>query len=316
MILFYIIIFYNTYSYSYYKMIQAHYIKYFKAPSLGRSNNDENNKFRETVIKNMYIFDKSLFNDDEYGDDWIEFHFNFTKALQIICPNYNSYVIEHKAGRKYNYDYLFTFFDNLNNKISEEKIEFKYNASCINETPQFVSPMNPSQYLSQSFEAYHYDNYLKQFLIQNNLPVPERNIYIDTVGNNIPECVKEAQQLYYQGCKQSSKYTGNEDAVNFYNNCKKMSSESITKFIDETELNIEALTQYLMASQNNKIYLLYKNNTFYVQSTNNDDYIIHSYTKNSKKNIYQAVTKTGKKMKILLRWKNGNGIAYPAFQIS
>jgi hypothetical protein len=297
-------------------MIQSNYILYFKQPIDGRSNNDLNNKYRENVIENMPTFDEQFYDHPEYGDDWINFTSNFRKALKLICPSYDSYTIQHKAGRKFNYDYLFTFFNKTLQIISEEKIEFKYNASCIDQTPQFVSPMNPSKYLSQSFEAFHYDNYLKSFLELNHLPVPERNTYINTVGNNTPECVKEIQELYYQGCKQSSRYTGTDNAVSFYNQCKNMSNKSITDFIYQTDLNIEALTQYLITSQNDKIYLLYKNGAFNVQRTNKDDYIIDSYTKDANKHIYKAVTKTGKKLKILLRWKNGNGIAYPAFQIS
>jgi len=297
-------------------MLTPSFIKYFKEPIIGRSNNDINNKFRETVITNMHVFDDTFYDDHEYGDDWINFRMNFRKAVKLICPIYHSYKIDHKAGRKYNYDYLFTFFDENSNIISEEKVEFKYNASVISETPQFVSPMNPSKYLSQSFEEYHYDKYLKQFLQENNFPIPERNLYIDTVGNDLPECVKEAQELYYKGAKGSSRYTGEKNAVDFYNKCKNMSKECITNFINETDLNIEVLSQYLITSQNNKIYLLYKNGVFNIERTNNDDYTIVSYSKNPKKFIYEAVTKSGKKMKILLRWKNGNGIAYPAFQIS
>jgi hypothetical protein len=297
-------------------MLNPSLIKYFKEPIIGRSNNDVNNKFRETVIKNMHVFDETLYDDPEYGDDWINFRMNFQKAIRLICPTYHSYKIEHKAGRKYNYDYLFTFLDENSNTISEDKVEFKYNANVISETPQFVSPMNPSKYLSQSFEEYHYDKYFKPFLQENDFPIPERNLYINTVGNDLPECVKEIQELYYKGAKGSSRYTGEKAAIDFYNKCKNMSKECIINFINETDLNIEALSQYLMTSQNNKIYLLYKNGVFNIQRTNNDDYIIDSYSKHPNKFIYQAVTKSGKKMKILLRWKNGNGIAYPAFQIS
>jgi hypothetical protein len=32
-------------------------------------------------------------------------------------------------------------------------------------------------------------------------------------------------------------------------------------------------------------------------------------------NGYVATSESGSKIKILLRWKNGNGIAFPAFQI-
>lgn len=41
---------------------------------------------------------------------------------------------------------------------------------------------------------------------------------------------------------------------------------------------------------------------------------IESYIKT--KTSYIAKTTTNKKISILLRWKNGNGIAFPAFQIS
>ena len=62
--------------------------------------------------------------------------------------------------------------------------------------------------------------------------------------------------------------------------------------------------------------LLYKNGEFHIQTTNKDDYIIVSCCKNAKKSRYEVTTKSNKKIKVLLRWKNGNGIAYPAFQIS
>jgi hypothetical protein len=79
-------------------------------------------------------------------------------------------------------------------------------------------------------------------------------------------------------------------------------------------LTIEKLNQYLLQSQDEKIYILYKNGEFHLQLSNPDDYIIQTYEKQS--NRYVAITKSDKKIKILLRWKNGNGIAYPAFQIS
>ena len=55
----------------------------------------------------------------------------------------------------------------------------------------------------------------------------------------------------------------------------------------------------------------------YYQTPNMDDYVIKSYIVDQKnKNRFICETKSGKKMYILLRWKNGNGIAFPAFQIS
>ena len=62
--------------------------------------------------------------------------------------------------------------------------------------------------------------------------------------------------------------------------------------------------------------MLYKDGKFYLETINLDDYIITAITKDSKNNRYIAKTKSDRNLKILLRWKNGNGIAFPSFQIS
>jgi hypothetical protein len=293
-------------------------INYFISPAenTGRSSNDHNNKIRENIIRCMYHIDDEYFSHQQFGTEWFKIKNDFDTKIRIICPNYKSYKIIHKAGRKNNYDYDIYFYNEFGKEIANEKLEFKFNASCIDEAPQFVSPMKPSQYLSQPFEEYYYDYYLVPLLQKFSLQVPERSEYLKSIHGTSPICVKDAQLLYYQGCKQSSKYTGTEQACEFYQSCIDTSKECIEKFIATTDLDIHKLTQYLISTQNTKKYLLYKNGEFNIQTTNDDDYIIVSYSKNSQKSRYEAVTKTGKKINILLRWKNGNGIAYPAFQIS
>ena len=282
----------------------------------GRSSNDHNNKKREHIISNMEYIDIDYTSHPQYGADWRRLKMDFDLKIKQICPSYSRYSIKHKAGRGYNFDYSISFFDEAEHEIAVEKLEFKFNAATIDDAPQFVSPMKPSQYMSASFEEYYYDNYLGNLLQKFGLEVPERALYLKTIHGDKPVCMAAAQLLYYQGCKQSSKYTGTEQALAFYTSCIETSRECITNFISTTDLNIEKLTQYLMESQDKKNYLLYKNGEFNIQSSNTDDYIIVSYTKNPEKSRYDAITKTNKKIKILLRWKNGNGIAYPAFQIS
>ena len=62
--------------------------------------------------------------------------------------------------------------------------------------------------------------------------------------------------------------------------------------------------------------MLYSNKKFIVQKPNMDDYQILSVTKNPTKFRFDCISKSGVKLNVLLRWKNGNGIAFPAFQIS
>jgi hypothetical protein len=293
-------------------------INYFinNSKNLGRSSNNHNNKIRENIILSMPFIDDEYFSDPKFGIQWTTFKYDFDKNMKIICSTFTTYKIKHKAGRKFNYDYLISFLDETNQIIYEEKLEFKYNAFTIDETPQFVSPMKPSQYLSIPFEEYYYDNYLVKLFQKFMLEIPNRENYLKTIHNNKPKCMEQAQLLYYQGCKQSSKYTASEQSILFYETCNVYSRECIKKFIENSDLDISKLTQYLINSQDKKIYLLYKDGKFNLDTTDIHNYHILSYSKNPEKARYEALTQSGKKINILLRWKNGNGIAYPAFQIS
>ena len=97
---------------------------------------------------------------------------------------------------------------------------------------------------------------------------------------------------------------------------KKLSKDSIFNFITQYNIKYDQLSEYLLHTQKDKCYMLYKENKIYFQTINQDNYLITEVTKQPKYDRYVAKTKTGKSLKILLRWKNGNGIAYPAFQIS
>jgi ribonuclease BN (tRNA processing enzyme) len=289
----------------------------FTLSDSNKCDNDSNNKIRENILKNMNYLDDDYLKDINYGIQWSNLKEKFNNSMNIICPNYFQYKIKHKAGRTNNYDYEITFLDEQLEIIKKVKLEFKYNASSIDETPQFVSPMNPSQYLQSSYEEYYYDNYLIPLFNKFGLEIPEKINYLKTLHTNKPKCVEEAQLLYYQGCKKSSKYTGSEEAILFYKTANQFARKSISTFIQLNELNKEKLSEYLLESQKDKIYLLYKNNSFFIETASNeDDLKIESYVKNPEKFRYEAITKSNKKNYILLRWKNGNGIAYPAFQIS
>jgi len=227
--------------------------------------------------------------------------------IKVECIN--------KAGRGNNYDFLIKLYYE-ENKYNEFKVEFKFNASSLDEAPQFVSPMNPSRYLSNSYEEFYYTNYLTKLAKLANLTMPSKEEYLKQIHSNKPNCMKHYQELYYKGCSKSSKFTGKQEDINFYNYAKELSNTSIIEFINNNELDYIMLTNYLLTSQANKIYMLYTNHSFVKQIVNNDDYILFEIIKQPEKFKYECISKSGKKINVLLRWKNGNGIAFPAFQIS
>jgi hypothetical protein len=281
---------------------------------LSRSDNDKNNKIRESII-GVIINNQLPISYYKYSLRWKKMKYEIDKYIEDLCI-LNKLINQtqkctHKAGRKHNYDLLLI----INETISFN-IEIKFNAQNVDEAPQFVSPMKPSQYLETSYEEYYYNNYLTSLSKEFNLLLPNKAEYLNKIHSNKPKCMTEYQNKYYKGCKNSSQYTEIEGDITFYNKAKKLSEDSIKTFIACNNLNIDELTKYLLNTQTNKVYMLYKNYKIHLQYINSDNYEIISYIKEPELQRYVATTKTGIKLKILLRWKNGNGIAYPAFQIS
>jgi len=272
--------------------------------------NDKMNKCRENIIISI-INNKIPNNYYRYSNRWNKLKLNIYEFIYNLYSLSPIYKIKGdiKAGRKNNYDFEI--------KINDEfiyNIEFKYNSPKINDIPQFISPMKPSKYLSSSFEDYIYNNYLIKLLNEFNLIIPDKQSYDKEVHSNNPKCLKDVQEKYYRGCSSSSKYSGNNDDIEFYKKANKYSKESITEFIKLNYLDINKLSNYLKETQQYKIYMLYYKNKIYKETIDISNFEIVSYEK--KNNYFLAITKTGIKLKILLRWKNGNLIAFPAFQIS
>ena len=282
--------------------------------SSGKNKNDEKNKTRENIIGAIINNEvpNEYFNIKKWSDMKTAI---FNYIGQLRSKPYVKVECVNRGGRKYNYDFTFIFYDEDGTQETFN-IELKFNASVLDNAPQFVSPMNPSQYLNSCYEEFYYDNYLERLSVEAGLPIPTKEEYLKQISSPEPKCMKEYQVKYYKGCSSSSKFTNNEDDIKFYNVSKSISNDSITTFINKTDLNIELLSAYLYNTQKNKIYMLYFNGEFILQTIDMRDYNIKSVTKNGDKFRYECITESGKTLNILLRWKNGNGIAFPAFQIS
>jgi predicted DNA-binding WGR domain protein len=291
-------------------------INYYSINSFIKSekcDNDKNNKIREYII-GAIINGKIPVVYYKYSSRWNSMRENVNNYIEMLLKDKNILEINkiiciHKGGRNNSYDFKIVIND------FDFNVELKFNISNVVDSPQFVSPMKPSQYLSNSYEEYYYDNYLTELSKSSNLKIPDRIEYLNTIHNTEPLCLEKYIEKYYGGCKGSSRYTQHQDDIRFYEDAKKYSKESIQNFIEMTELNIEKLSSYLKNTQKDKFYMMYENNKFSLEKINTDNYEITSYTKTPNKALYIATTKMGNKLNILLRWKNGNGIAFPAFQI-
>lgn len=268
-----------------------------------KNENDKNNKVREHVV--CAIINNSV--PDEYFNNslrWKKLKTSIYKYVNELVGDYATIECKLKGGRRNNYDFELV----LNGGEKTFKIELKFNAQQIDDSPQFVSPMKPSQYLSMSYEEYYYDNYLGKLCDSK----PTKEVYLSQIHNTSPKCIAVIQGKYKRG----SKPCGTDEEKQFYMKCKEVSKDSIYNFINIAELDLNKFSSYLKTSQTDKIYMLYKNGQFYKDIPTNNDYELVRYVKDPIYSRYIATTKTGRELKILLRWKNGNGIAFPAFQIS
>ena len=285
---------------------------YFISKQQDKRHNDINNKNRERILCQI-INDSEFLNADHTR--WLSIAVR--EGVKKYFGNIDNIRCIHKGGRGCHYDFIFII-----NDTCEFRVEFKFNATCVEELPQIVQPMTSSRFCVGpygSYEEFFYDNYFVQRCETYNLPLPPKNIYLKQIGNPKPECVKEHKTKYSKGLKLSEGHT--DDDIMFYKNCKESSLKSIHTYINETTLNIDKLTEYLLDSQKSKVYMFYKDECISFATIDKDNYIITEIKKEKcMKNLYfvgwNAKTKSGRDLKILLRWKNCLGIAFPSLQIS
>ncbi len=302
-----------------------------------RSQNDKNNKMREAIIGAIinnrvpptYYLTERWRNLKQAVVGFLQTCSSSTDDTTAAATAVYSHVeCIPAAGRGHNYDFTIVF-TNSEGVSTTHHVEFKFNAAKVSDTPQFVSPMKPSQYLSGSYEEYFYDKYMPIIAsmaaagsTSTSTTLPDRAEWLKQIHNNAPACVKHLQAKYYAGCAVSSQFTNDANDIAFYEMCKKLSSDSIREFITHHDLDIVTLSEYLRESQDGKTYMLFQPATaagaavITLQRVNPADYTIVSCIKNPEKSRYECLTQSGKKIHVLLRWKNGNGIAFPAFQIS
>jgi hypothetical protein len=287
-----------------------------------KDKNGEINDMREDIILNIinkniplkYYKKNSKWEDLRKAlNEWI------IRIKEKEFPRMKDEVIkfEKKGGRKNSYDFIMKVSgkSGRNNSEKEYKIEFKYNTNSIEGAPQFSSPSNPDKYfIGEKYVKYYYDNYLDKIVKKANevlekdnkdlLGKPDRDVYIETINNNNPLCMVKYKELGEQN-KEFSTY------------CNEQSKKSINEFMKKCELNTGSLSEYLCESQKDKHYMLYHNGTFiYDKNKNNDIYKIKRGGVIIKAPNFICETVSNNKLEVMLRWKNGNGIAYPAFQIS
>ena len=269
-------------------------INYFDKST--KENNDEYNKSREYIIG--AVINDAIHKDYYmYSRRWNRLRQQVQSYINILCDktDYKTIRCIHKAGRGHHYDFKLCIDER------EFNVEFKYNSVIVNDAPQFVSPMKPSQYLNMEFEPWFYDHYLIQIANYGDLIMPDRDKYLKTIHSNKVVCMNSFKEKYDTNSR-------------FKKYCQDIDKEAIREFIQMTHIDTNKLSNYLLEGQKNKVYMCYKENEFHYDTIDESIYKIVCLEKKENTN-YIYVTDNGSKLEIKLRFKNGCGLQFPAFQI-
>jgi len=281
-----------------------------------RSTNDAINKKREKII--CELGNNNISTEWLSNEKWQILDHEISRVIESLKPeNFTNYTFICKGGRGKNYDLELTFYNNIT-ELKKYKLEFKYGANEINDCPQWVSPMKPSQYFDRSYEELFYDEYLPRLCERYEENIPNKETYMKDIHHNKPDCTTILKEKYNKGNKKhnsTSLYTGEQCDIDNYNFAKQLNNESIRHFLETATLNVEKMNQYFKDTQKDKIYLLWNEGSFNIRTRNEEDYQINSEPLTRKNNnSLRGKTISGYPIKILLRWKNG--VALPALQIS
>ena len=104
---------------------------------------------------------------------------------------------------------------------------------------------------------------------------------------------------------------------------KQVVDRSINRFLKKNYLTLidkEKLSEKLLMSQNNKIFMCYKNGRFYRYEINSNELTVTGIqclrkNRTGKFNVVVMETDSDTLIHVLLRWKNHAGVLYPAYQI-
>ena len=258
-----------------------------------KSNNDYINKIRESIIEN--ILNNKIPKQWYSSPQWFKIALklkDFLKPLELEYGKLQEVV--RKSGRKFNYDFLFVF------KINKIKIEFKNGVNSIPDYPQILSVNSNIFIKGMSYPEFFYNNYLSKL---TDFILPTKKFYLKNIHKN------SINHPFFLHLKEIDTF-------------KKIVDISIDDYLQNIlEFDYDGFCEKIKNSQLDKIFMLWNNEQFYLDSISEDEINIVpekilKIGKNKLHNTLIIKTKNNKtEYHLLLRWKNHAGVLFPAWQI-
>jgi len=276
----------------------------------GRAKNDANNKVREEILHALSEgkIPAEFYQDATNGTKWTHIKEGFHEKIHELCPlEFDTFKMKRKGGRNFHYDFDVEYL--LSGVlVYSVKLEFKFGTKSIYKLPEiYQKPTDWDIINGPSYHEYFYDNFLPQILaLDPEAPsLIERDVYIKLVmivnSKTLPffHYLREAKGI--ESVKRNA-----------------LIKKSIADYLKEygAEIDLAKFNRTIADTQGGKQYLLYDpvSKAFYLEQA---DFSTSSLVYGGVVKNHTIIVNSGKhQFKLLLRWKNTNGILKPAWQVS
>jgi hypothetical protein len=277
------------------------YADFFKKST--KADNDAANKRRETFLATLYDADLPA----DAPEQLRQLHGAWQSTVKSLCPTeFATVKVNTKGSRKWNYDFLIEYFAADGTVVHTQKAEFKHGVATVEKLPQILSLAAKGLNFPLSYAEFYYDHFLARYCATDTeitaIP-PSREIYLKFVHNS--ECKKCPFFAHLKDHEETAK----EAKAALVN-------ESIQQYLElyGDKCDVAHLTDKLLTSQKDKVFLLWDMTTFHVAHLNAENLMPLSPlgVRNGNTIAFATATHT---LTLLLRWKNHKGVLYPAWQI-
>lgn len=281
-------------------------IELFFTPGKGRGSNDAYNKKRESIL--CVLYDPPV----EYVADarWRDMREKWRSLLAALCSTpYDDVRVVQRGGRGANYDFDITFLSG-GSVVQSTKVEFKHNASTIKSIPQYYSVADNKLYMPTSYADFFYANYVDRLCeLYPGIVKPDRETYMRIIYSH-----EYAKDPFFQ-----TLYTADTIGDKTVKKAKgRLVKESIAAYLrgNVEHLDTSRLSRDICSSQTDKVFVLWDLSRFHVDVIRPEEMEIVAVECVKNGNVLVALSRSGTRHNMLLRWKNHLGVLYPAWQIS
>lgn len=279
-----------------------------------RGNNAIKNNIRESIFEFVCKGIPTEYSEHPvYGDLWK----CQEPVIQIIRSYCDLPFIEFnvkRIGGKKNHDFNCSYMNENNEMVKELFLEFKFGETRIDKLPEFYQKETNWDIFDKKYHEYWYDNYYNRLcdIYPEQVKIIDREKYLKAV---LKQELKESDECYqpimtlktniYRGTK-----TADKNAIEIRN-------ESINEYLMNYASQIRLdIFEKMLEKQKNKLYILYDSKTNKYHSDYIDTNISNLKYSHIKNQNTIVLVSDKYEFHLLLRWKNGQCVLKPAWQVS